>query len=101
MPTYGDEYTVYHCHMISVVVFFNSNALKSMLVDYAITEVSCFDDYSYAAPRAKTMGGNGVSTFLLQVYQCNRLPSNKYYYSNTYCRSIAEVILFEIRFQGY
>ena len=65
-------------------MFFNSNTLKSMLVYYAIAEMSCFDDYSDAAPRAKTMGGNGISTFLLQVSQCNRLPSNKYSYSNTY-----------------
>ena len=72
-----------------------------MLVYYAITEMSCFGDYSDAAPRAKTMGGNGISTFILQVLQRNRLPSKKYSYSNTYCRSIAEVILFEIRFQGY
>ena len=54
-PTYGDESTGYHCHMISVVMFFYSNTLKSMLVDYAVTEMGCFDDYLDAAPRAKTM----------------------------------------------
>ena len=33
--TYGDEPTGYHRHMISVVVFFYSNTLKIMSVDYA------------------------------------------------------------------
>ena len=69
-PTYGDKSTSYHCHMISVVVFFYSHTLKSMLVDYAVTEMSCFNDYSDAAPRAKTMRGNGITTFLLHVAQC-------------------------------
>ena len=45
VPTCGDECTGYHCHMISVVVFFYPNTLKSMLVDYSVTEMSCFDDY--------------------------------------------------------
>ena len=66
-PTYGDESTGYHCHMISVVVFFYSNTLKIILVDYAVTDMDCFDDYSYAAPRAKTMRGNGITTFLLHI----------------------------------
>ena len=55
--------------MISVVVFFYSNTLKSMLVDYAVTEMGCFDDYLDAAPRAKTMRGNGINTFLLHFSQ--------------------------------
>ena len=70
MPTYGDESTGYNRHMISVVVFFYSNTLKSMLVDYAVTEMGCFDDYLDAAPRAKNMRGNGITTFLLHVAQC-------------------------------
>ena len=41
-----------------------------MLVDYAITDMGCFDDYSYAAPCAKNMTVNGISTFLLHVAQC-------------------------------
>ena len=56
--------------MISVVVFSYSNTLQSMLVDYAVTDMGCFDDYSDAAPRAKTMRGNGITTFLLHVAQC-------------------------------
>ena len=44
-PTYGDESTGYNCHMISVVVFFYSNTVKSMLVDYTVTNMDCFDDY--------------------------------------------------------
>ena len=45
VPTYGDEYTGYHCHMISVAVFFYSNTLKYMLMNYAVTDIGCFDDY--------------------------------------------------------
>ena len=60
---YGDESTGYHYHMISVVVFFYSNTLKGMLVDYAVTEMVFFGDYSDAAPRAKTMMGNGITTY--------------------------------------
>ena len=41
-----------------------------MLVDYAVTEMGCFDNYSDDAPRAKTMRGNGITIFLLHVAQC-------------------------------
>ena len=37
-PLYGGESTGFHRHMISVVVFSYSETLKSMLVDYAVTE---------------------------------------------------------------
>ena len=40
-----------------------------MLVDYAVTDMGCFDDYSDAAPRARTMRGNGITTFILHVSQ--------------------------------
>ena len=63
VPTYGDESTGYHRHMISVVVFFYSNTLKIMLVDYAVTYMGCFDDYSDADTRAKTMRGNDITHF--------------------------------------
>ena len=56
--------------MISVVVFSCSNYLQSMLVDFAVTEVGFFDDYSDAAVRDKTMRENGITTFLLHVFQC-------------------------------
>ena len=69
VPTYGDEYTSYHCHMISVAMFLK-NTLKSMLVDYSVTEMVCFDDYSNAAPHAKTVRRNSITTFLLRVSQC-------------------------------
>ena len=69
-PTYGDESTAYRRHMISVVLFLYSNTLKSMLVDYAVTDMGCFDDYLDAAPRAKTMRGNCITTFLLHFFQC-------------------------------
>ena len=32
--------------------------------------MGCFDDYSDAAPRARTMRGNGITTFILHVAQC-------------------------------
>ena len=41
-----------------------------MLVYYAVTEMGCFDDYLGDAPRAKTMRGYGITTFILHVYQC-------------------------------
>ena len=41
-----------------------------MLLDYGVIEIGRFDDYSDAAPPAKTMRGNGITTFLLRVDQC-------------------------------
>ena len=38
-----------------------------MFVDYAVTEMGCFGDYSDAAPRAKRMRGDGITTFLLHI----------------------------------
>ena len=69
-PTYGDGSTNFHRHMISVVVYSYSNILQSVLVDYTVTDMGCFDDYSDDAPCAKTMRGNGITTFLLHVAQC-------------------------------
>ena len=43
-PTYGDGSTAFHRHMIPVVVFSYSKILKSMLVDYEVTEMGGFDD---------------------------------------------------------
>ena len=62
--------------MISVVVIFYSNTIKSMLVGYAITDMGCFDDYSYAAAHAKTIRGNGTTTFLLHASQCINFCQN-------------------------
>ena len=73
--TYGDGSTAFHCHMISVVVFPYSNTLQSMFVDYAVTDMGCFNDYSNAAPRDKAIRGNGTTTFILHVAQC--ITSNK------------------------
>ena len=41
-----------------------------MLVDSSVTYMGCFDDSLDAAPRAKTMRVNGITTFLLHVSQC-------------------------------
>ena len=77
-PTYGDDSTAFHRHMISVVVFLYSNTLKSMLVDYSVIEMGCFDDCFDAVPCAKTMRGNGITTFLLHVTQCITFNQTKF-----------------------
>ena len=70
MPTYGYGSTAPHSHIISVVVFSYSNTVQGMFVDYAVIEMGLFSDYSDAAPRAKIMRGNGITSFLLHVAQC-------------------------------
>ena len=40
------------------------------MVNYVVTDMGCFDDYSDAAPHAKTTRGNGITNFLLHIYQC-------------------------------
>ena len=69
-PTYGDGSTAFNHHMISVVVFYYSNTLQSTLVDYTVTEMGCFDEYSDAAPSAKKIRENGITTFILHVAEC-------------------------------
>ena len=71
-----------------------------MLMDYVITEMGCFYDYSDADPRDKSMRGDVINTFLLYVSQCITFRQ-KNCYTNTYCGGIAEVVLFKVRFQGY
>ena len=56
--------------MISVVVFSYSNTIQSILVNYAVTEMGCFDDYSDTAPHAKTIRWNSITNFILHVAQC-------------------------------
>ena len=41
-----------------------------MLVDYAVTEMGCFDDYSDNGPHSKTMRVYGITNFILHVSQC-------------------------------
>ena len=41
-----------------------------MLVDYVVTDMGCFDDYSDAAPHAKTTRDYVITTFILNVSQC-------------------------------
>ena len=45
---------------------------------YAVTDMGFFDDYPDAAPRAKTMRGGVITTFLLHVAQCITLNQNKF-----------------------
>ena len=54
-PIYGGESTGFHRHMISVVVFAYSETLKSMLVEYAATEIGFLDDYSDAGTNHKSI----------------------------------------------
>ena len=56
VPTYGYGSTAFHRHIISAGVFFYSNTLQIVFVDYAVTDMDCFDDYSNAAPREKQLG---------------------------------------------
>ena len=69
-PKYGGEFTGFHRHMISVVVFFYSGTLKSMLVEYAATEMGFLDDYSDADPNHNSIRGNGITTYIFHVSQC-------------------------------
>ena len=41
-----------------------------MLVDYAVTDIDCFDDNSDAAPQSRTIMGNGITAFILHGAQC-------------------------------
>ena len=56
--------------MISVVVFSYLETLKSMLIEYAATEMGFLDDYYDADPNQKSIRGNGITTFLFHVSQC-------------------------------
>ena len=49
-----------------------------MFVDYVVTVMVFFDDYLDAAPRAKTMRGNGDNTFLFHVAQCITFNQTKF-----------------------
>ena len=69
-PKYGGESTGFHQHMISVVVFSYSETLKSMLIEYAATEMGFLDDYYDADTNHKSIRGNGITTFLFHVAQC-------------------------------
>ena len=56
--------------MISVVVFSYSETLKSMLIEYAATELVFLDDYSDADPNHESIMGHDITTFLFHVAQC-------------------------------
>ena len=69
-PKYGGEFSGLHRHMISVVVFYYSETLKSMLIEYVATEMGFIDDYYDSDPNHKSIRGNGITTFLFHVAQC-------------------------------
>ena len=56
--------------MMSVVVFSYSETLKSMLIEYAATEMGFLCYYSYADPNHKSIKENGITTFIFHVAQC-------------------------------
>jgi hypothetical protein len=64
--------------MVSVVVFLTCNKLQSMMVDYAVTEFVCFDDYLDASPLVKTMRGTGFTVFILHIAQCMAFHKSKW-----------------------
>ena len=99
VPTYGDKSTAYHFYMISVVVFFYSNTLKSMLVDYAVTQMGCFDDYLDAAPHAKTMRRNGITIFLLHVAQCINIHQTKFVTSTLVAQALLKSFYSRLSFK--
>ena len=76
MPTYGNVYTNFQRQIISVFVFFYSDTLQNMLVDYAVIEMGWFGDYSDAAPHAKTIRQNGIASFLLHISYCIIVDNN-------------------------
>ena len=49
-----------------------------MLVDYSVTDMGCFDEYSDAVPRDQKMRGNGINTFILNVAQCINFNQTKF-----------------------
>ena len=87
--------------MISVVMFSYSETLKSMLVEYAATDMGFLDDYSDADPNHKSIRGNGITKFLFHVAQCNISHLTIFFLNNTYCQFLFEDILFKVGFLGY
>ena len=63
-PKYGGEFTGFRW------VFSYSETHKSMLVEYAATEMGFLDDYYDAVPNHNSIRGNGITTFIFQVAQC-------------------------------
>ena len=57
-PKYGGESTGLYRHMISVVVFSYSETLKSVLIEYAATEMGVLDYYYDADPSHKSIRGS-------------------------------------------
>ena len=50
-----------------------------MFVDYSVIDMGCFDDYPDAAPHAKKMRGNVITTFLLHVVQFITFNQTKFH----------------------
>ena len=53
--------------MILVVVFSYSQTLKSMLIKYAATEIGFLDDYSDADRNHKSIKGNSITTYSMNI----------------------------------
>ena len=80
-------------------MFFYSNTLESMLVDYSVTEMGCYDDYLDATPRAKTVRGNGITTFLLHVAQCITFHQTKPFTATLIYESLLKSFYSRLGFQ--
>ena len=99
-PTYGDEFTDLHRHMISVVVFSCSNTLQSMIVGYAVTEMGCFYDYLDTAPRAKKMREMVILTLFLHIAQCITLNQTKFITSTPIAKARLKPLYSRLGFKG-
>ena len=66
-PKYGGEFTGFHQHIISIVVFSYSQTLKSMLIEYAATEIGFLDDYLDSDPNHKSIKRNVVIPFPIML----------------------------------
>ena len=56
--------------LYQLLCVFYLNTLQIILVDYAVIDMGFLYDYSDAAPCAKIMRVNSITTFLLHVSQC-------------------------------
>ena len=61
-------------------------------MNYKVTGMGCFDDYSDAAPHAKIMRVNGIATFLLYVAQCINFCQTKF---------VTETLIYEASLKSF
>ena len=64
------EQNVFNELLAIIIVLTQFVRQKSMLVEYAATEMGFLDNYSDADPNHKSIRGNVITTFLFHVAQC-------------------------------